>query len=91
MDELMRALVDGWKQVRQYRDVEAVEWHPGDAMAEKCHDGCTLLNTGWQSMADGFQAVDGYRLTRFCREHGFARIYFISGPSAAEHGWSPHS
>lgn len=83
--ELLEKLVAEWKKVPLYSDVEAVFLnHPSeDQMVERCPHGCILQIHGetdgtrpWRAMAD---LADHYRQTRFCREHGYARIYVTTG------------
>ena len=74
-----------------YDDIEAMQWTPGRAIADKCPQGDRLVDTGWSSMLQGGEGIDAYRRTVFCRKHGYARIYVISGPVAAEHGWEPEA
>jgi hypothetical protein len=89
MEELLKDLEEKWQQVSGYEDIQANLWTPGKAIADKCPDGCRLVDTGWRSMLHDGEGVDAYRRTVFCRKHGWARIHVISGPMAEEHGWSP--
>jgi len=89
MTKLLRDLEDKWKESGLYKDVEASSWVPGQSQADKCPKGCQLSiheNGGWTQV----DAIDAYRQTRFCRVHGFARIYVITGPAAAaSNHWTP--
>ena len=90
MPEVLRELVEKWKETPPYLDVEAKYWVPNEPMVERCPTGCELevaeaTATGWERIS----MRDAYRQTKVCREHGFARIYVITGPTAMEHGWKP--
>jgi hypothetical protein len=89
MKDLLRDLAAKWQQVSQYDDMQALSWVPGEPIASTCPQGCTVVDTGWRSMLHEDQGVDAFRRTVFCRDHGFARIYVISGPAAIRHGWEP--
>jgi hypothetical protein len=90
MDPFLDELVQAWKGVKSYTNVEASYWSPGQSFVQACPEGCGLEDTDWTSMAHCIPAVDAYRRTMFCHAHGFARIYVITGPQASEHGWEPH-
>lgn len=88
-DPFLAELVRSWRHVQSYTDVLASYWSPTDPMVSTCPRGCELQDTGWCTMAHCTPSVDAYRRTFFCRVHGFARIYVITGPAASEHGWHP--
>lgn len=85
LDNLLRYLVEKWSDSPAYTDVQAIEWSPEIPKEVRCPKGCELKiyegGTGWGRIPDH----DAYRQTRRCREHGYARIYVISGPAAAAH------
>jgi len=87
MDSLLQDVVERWRRVPLYQDVEAIDWKPGDPLVRSCPRGCKLQDSQWNSLLPRY---DAYQRTRFCRTHGFARIYVITGPTAGHHGWSPH-
>ncbi len=91
MNDLLNELVKDWKKEPVYKDVAAVLWEPGQPQLDKCPDGCSLeiyeqTPTEWGRITNR----DAYRQTRICRKHGFARIYVISGPTAAALNWEPN-
>jgi hypothetical protein len=90
MSILLKDLVEEWKRVPEYTDVEAEYWEPNQPQVETCPHGCDLMiyedtPTKWARIS----GRDVYRQTRICREHGFARIYIITGPTAQAHNWTP--
>ena len=87
MDSFLASHVDQWKGVPQYQDVEASWWTPNQSLTFSCPKGCQLQDSGWSQLL----TADIQRRTLFCREHGFARIYLISGPEAERLNWSPTS
>lgn len=89
MERILEELEATWKQVSGYDDIQAMLWTPGKAIADKCPQGCRLRDTGWRSMEHDGEGEDAHRRAVFCRNHGYARIYVISGDSAREHGWTP--
>lgn len=93
MDDLMKDVLKDleaqWRKVSAYSDLKALPWAPGDAMPSTCPRGCALVDSGWRSMMHEEGGLDAFRRTLFCRRHSFARIYVITGPSAAENGWRP--
>ncbi len=89
MDPFLNDLVQAWKRVKSYTNVETSYWQPGQSFVQACPESCELQDTDWVSMAHSIPAVDAYRRTMFCRVHGFARIYVITGPEARDHGWQP--
>ncbi len=87
LDTFLADLAMAWKEVPPYSDVSALPWAPNDPIPDTCPHGCTLHDTGWLSMISSTPAADAHRRTVFCRDHGFARIYVITGPEASEHQW----
>ncbi len=87
LDTFLADLATAWKEVPPYSDVSALPWAPNDPIPDTCPHGCTLHDTGWLSMISSTPAADAHRRTVFCRDHGFARIYVITGPEASEHQW----
>jgi hypothetical protein len=90
MDDLLNELVKDWKREPHYKDVAAVLWEPGQPQLDKCPEGCSLLiyeqnPAKWGRVTDR----DAYRQTRICRKHAFARIYVITGLTAAAFNWEP--
>jgi hypothetical protein len=85
VDPLLKELVANWKRVRPYVDVEAQWWTPGDPVLFRCPHGCQLDDTAWSRML----TADAHLRIVFCRAHGFARVYAISGPEAADRNWTP--
>ncbi len=88
MKDLLDSLEQQWLTVSAYRDLKALAWLPGDEVATTCPEGCAVVDSGWHSMLHADGGVDAHRRTVFCRKHSFARIYVITGPMAAEHGWT---
>ena len=90
LEDLLNDLVKKWSDSPAYRDVKAIEWNPDIEKEIRCPKGCELTiyegGTGWSRIPDH----DAYRQTRICREHGYARIYVISGPTAAANKWPPN-
>jgi len=92
MSTLLENLVQEWKRSPEYSDVEADYWEPNKPQIESCPHGCNLeiyenTPTKWARISKH----DVYRQTRICRQHGFARIYIITGPTAAAHNWQPEN
>jgi len=90
MSAVLEVLVEEWRKVPEYTDVEACCWTPGQPQAQSCPKGCNL--DVYESTPTGWLRVSGrdvYRQTRICRRHGFARIYVITGPAAQAGKWSP--
>lgn len=92
MDELLKIVIETWKKNPIYTDVDAECWEPGQPRVKTCSKGCDLIvyemyvdPSGWRFMGDR----DCWRQTRICREHGFARIYLISGNKADHYKWVP--
>ena len=90
MQQLLKDFENNWKQYPAFTDVKAQEWVPNNPIAEKCPKGCQLevvasSPTGW----DKISMRDAYSYETVCREHAFARIYVISGPTAVAHNWKP--
>jgi phage terminase large subunit GpA-like protein len=56
-------------------------------VVDVCPEGCDLLDTGWNVLL----TRDAHVRIRFCRKHGFARIYAITGPQASDSGWTPQT
>ena len=91
MSDLLKNLVVEWKKVPEYTDVEAQYWEPNQPQIETCPHGCDLQI--WEEPFGKWRRISGYdvyRQTRFCREHGFARIYIITGQTALAYNWNPH-
>ena len=89
---LKEKLEEEWKKEELYKDkdVEAIACLPNQSMVEKCLYGCDLIvhentSSGWAQVVIGSDSYDNYRHTKFCREHGFTRIYYISGINAQIH------
>jgi len=95
MNALLDELKTEWKKFPEYKDVEAEYWVPGQDQIEKCPNGCRLEI--YEDTEDtivkwgGVSGRDAYRQTRICREHGFVRIYVITGPAALATNWSPQN
>lgn len=90
MSSLLKEVIKEWKRVPEYTDVEARYWEPNQPRIETCPQGCNLQI--WEELFAKWRRISGYdayRQTRFCREHGFARIYIITGPTALAHKWKP--
>jgi hypothetical protein len=94
--KLLEKVVAEWEKVPLYSDVKAAFLdHPSeDQMVESCPHGCVLQIHGetdgigpWREMEE---YVDYYRQTRFCREHGFARIYVTTGLKAFQANYEIH-
>jgi hypothetical protein len=80
----------GWGSHPASLNVEALYLTcPSDQqMEERCPYGCNLETHGgnpWSAMTN---YSDGYRQTRICRGHGYARIYVTSGLHAANANYS---
>jgi len=72
-----------WRQEPIYTDVKAMYYNEGVECETRCPQGCALTvyegtNTGWARIPDR----DAYRKTMICQEHGYARIYAVTGPDA---------
>jgi hypothetical protein len=92
MSGLLKTLVEEWKRVPEYKDVDAEYWEPNQPLVEECPEGCEVeiyeaTGTNWGRI----EGRDAYRQTRICRKHGFARIYVISGVTAAALNWNPEN
>lgn len=92
MSILIENLVEEWKKVPEYADVEGQYWEPNQPQVDSCPHGCDLeiyedTSTKWARVS----GYDVYRQTRICRQHGFARIYIITGPTAQASNWEPKS
>ena len=87
MQQLLKDFEKKWKQYPTFSDVRAQRWEPNEEMVEKCTEGCQLevQGKGWERIP----MRDALCYEIVCREHGFARIYVISGPSAMTHNWKP--
>lgn len=88
MTDLRNMLKAEWCRVPEYTDVEVIAWTPDLPRETKCPQGCDLEvhePSGWGKI-DGY---DARRHTRLCRAHGYTRIYFITGPDAMAHNWTP--
>lgn len=90
MSNLLEALVEEWKRVPEYSDVEGLYWKPNQPQVEICPHGCDIeiyedTPRKWARVS----GYDSYRQTRICRQHGFARIYIITGPTALATNWNP--
>ena len=90
MKNLLSDLVKKWSESPIYKDVKAFEWNPDMPRVEHCPQGCKLeireQPLGWDQVPDH----DASRQTRICREHGYARIYVISGTTAMANNWTPN-
>lgn len=93
MDTLLKKLKEQLEEARdgyKYTDVDATYWEPGQPQVEECPFGCKIdiiehTPEKWGRVTDR----DAYSQTRVCRKHKFARIYVITGVTAAVHKWSP--
>ena len=89
MTDFLKNIVEEWKTIPEYNDVEAIYWEPKDPQEELCPEGCSLEiyeeAPGWIRIS----GYDAYRQTRICRKHGYARIFVITGISASAHKWNP--
>ena len=89
MSSLLEEVVKEWKRSPEYTDVEGVYWEPNQPRMETCPRGCNLQTWEEPNKWKRISGYDAYRQTRYCRNHGFARIYIITGPTALEHNWDP--
>jgi hypothetical protein len=90
MSTLLKGVVKKWKRSPEYTDVQASYWEPNQPQVETCPQGCNLQI--WEQTFGKWSRISGYdayRQTRFCRKHGFARIYIITGPTGLAHNWNP--
>lgn len=93
METILEDLVEEWKKVSIYKDVETEYWKPKRTQLIICPNGCNLeileedTSTKWAKVP----GRDAYRQTRICRKHGFARIYIITGPTAQASNWNPQT
>lgn len=93
MDALLMKLKKDWEEELDgysYTDVDASYWVPGQTQIDECPSGCELeiyeqTPTKWAILPNH----DAYRQTRICREHKYARIYVIIGPTASVYNWPP--
>lgn len=90
MQSLLKNLEKEWEKNHECKDVKAELWKPGDQQVEKCPIGCNLeIYENTPKKWGRITGRDVYRQTRICREHGFARIYVITGPTACALNWNP--
>jgi len=92
MSTLLEELEKEWKKIPEYKDVKAEYWKPNQPREKMCPRGCSLqIWEEWPKLPkwERISCYDAYRQTRHCREHGFARIYVITGPTAQAHNWNP--
>lgn len=88
LTELLNRLEAEWRRVQEYTDVQAIAWTPSQPIETQCPQGCVLEL--WEPATWGLvEGHDARRQTKFCRAHGYARIYVITGPDAAACGWDP--
>lgn len=91
MEKLLAQVISNWEKNHDYHDVSGKLWVPGSSRLERCPNGCHLEISEMPINWERVQGHDAYRQTRICRAHGFARIYLVSGPTAAAHNWNPSS
>ncbi len=84
MHDLLEKLENDWRKNPNNKDVKAVSWTPGEERVKQCSEGCELDISGW----DGISQRDAECQTRVCYEHGFVRIYVITGPTNMASNWS---
>lgn len=86
--------MSAWKENPSYINVEASHFDcsPDQEMEERCPHGCGLDIYRAEDRMGSWRAVEGfddtYRQTRFCRIHGYARIYVTTGLEAVHAGYS---
>lgn len=89
MEKLLAQVIEDWKKTDGFCDVSGKLWIPGSPRQERCPNGCHLEIYEMPASWEPVRGRDAYCQTRVCRKHGFARIYLVSGPTAAAHNWSP--
>ena len=90
MSDLLRYLIEEWRRVPEYSDVDGQYWEPNQPQVDTCPHGCNIEI--YEDTPNKWARVSGYdvyRQTRICRKHGFARIYTITGPIAKANNWNP--
>ncbi|PKN67152.1 MAG: hypothetical protein CVU57_04165 [Deltaproteobacteria bacterium HGW-Deltaproteobacteria-15] len=87
MEELLALVIADCKKKGCCQDVSGKLWVPGSPRVERCPEGCHLdiyeMPTKWKRVP----GYDVYRQIRICRTHRFARIYLVSGLTAAAYNW----
>lgn len=86
--KLLSALTDEWKEVPEYADVtgQVLDESLVDILSKKelmpttCPNGCPLeiWEDDCPKMWKKVESKAFYRQTRYCRKHGFARIFLVS-------------